>query len=98
MTLVDQQVAPRMHADVAEIRAEGDGLWGVERNDRYIDDLRRRLRTIGEHPERYPLVGASRPALRRVKSGRHIIFYREEAERVLIVRVLHERTEHQRRF
>ena len=88
----------RANADVAEIRVEGDSLWGVERNDRYVDDLRRRFRTIGEHPERFPLVGASRLALRRVKSGRHIIFYREEAERILIVRILHERTEHQRRF
>jgi len=88
----------RANADVAEIRVEGDKQWGVERNDRYIDDLRKRFRTIGGHPERYPLVGASRPAIRRAKSGRHIIFYREEAERVLIVRILHERTEYRWRL
>jgi toxin ParE1/3/4 len=88
----------RADADVAEIRVEGDRQWGVERNDRYVDDLRKRFRIIGANPERYPLVGASRPAIRRVKSGRHIIFYREEAERVLIVRILHERTEYRQRL
>lgn len=32
-----------------------------------------------------------RPGLRRVERGRHVIFYRETAEGILVSRILHQR-------
>ena len=81
-------------SDLRAIGGEPAPSWGADRHQRYLDDLMRRVLSVARHPERHPLVGASRPGIRRVKSGRHIIFYRDEPERVVIVRVLDERSDY----
>ena len=32
-----------------------------------------------------------RPGLRRMERGRHVVFYRQEAESILVSRILHQR-------
>lgn len=58
---------------------------------RYIEDIDRRLRWLRTNARQ----GRPRPALgsglRSVGVGRHVIFYRDLADRVVVVRVLHER-------
>jgi len=87
-------VSALARSDLESVRSASGADWSPERHRRYLDDLMRRVLAIGRNPERHPLVGASRPGMRRVKSGRHIVFYRDEPGRVVIVRILDERSDY----
>jgi toxin ParE1/3/4 len=83
-------------SDLREIVAQSRQAWGKVQATRYASDIAAALKKIGAHPDRYPLFGAERPDVRRLRSGRHILFYREDAEAVAVLRILHERMDHER--
>ena len=68
--------------------------WGEERTVQYLADLAAGLRRIGGNPAIGSFFGPEKPDLRRLRVGRHIIFYRDETDAVAVLRVLHERMEH----
>lgn len=82
--------------DLKDIADKGLESWGVVRSQRYIADITTVLEGIGMHPGRHPRFGSDRPELRRVKSGRHILFYREHEDVVAVLRILHESMDHER--
>jgi toxin ParE1/3/4 len=63
--------------------------WGVDQVLRYLDGLEGCCQQVAETP----LLGRSceevRPGLRRVEHGSHVIFYRVEADGILVSRILH---------
>lgn len=62
--------------------------WGVEQAGRYADGLQ----TLCELIARQPALGRTvetRPGLRRTEHASHVVFYRVQAEGILITRVLH---------
>jgi toxin ParE1/3/4 len=46
---------------------------------------------LADNPEAGRVCGDIRRGLRRMEHGRHVIFYRPDAEGILISRVLHQR-------
>jgi toxin ParE1/3/4 len=78
-------------ADVDRIYDYSVREWGARQADRYVVTIRSRIeglvtgRTTSRSAEE---VG---PGLRRALAGSHVVFFREDAAAVTVVRVLHQR-------
>lgn len=83
-------------ADLADILARSREEWGDGLARRYARGVADAVKRIGRHPERYPTFGSDRPGVRRLRVGRHILFFREHAAEIVVIRILHERMEHGR--
>ena len=77
--------------DLREILSQSRKDWGGDLAARYGAAVADGLKRIARHPDRFPAVGDSHPGLRRLRIGRHLVFYREEADAVIVIRILHER-------
>ena len=65
--------------------------WGKVQAARYINDLELCCQTLADNPALGRPGDDIRPGLRRLENGKHVIFYRQEREGILISRILHER-------
>ena len=65
--------------------------WGTDQAVRYIDDLEACCQTLADNPALGRTCDDIRPGLRRMESGRHIVFYRQETGGILVSRILHQR-------
>lgn len=74
--------------DLFDIALYGMEHFGLEASFNYRDMLKERLERVAEHPERYPLVEHIRRGYRRTVCGVHSIYYRIEADEVVIIRIL----------
>ena len=83
---------------MASIARESERSWGEAQRAKYLDELNRRIGGLADRPEVGPPYGASRPGLRRLHIRSHIVFYRFDDVRVLVVRVLHQRMDIERRL
>ena len=80
-------------------RAEADlfniGLytrtWGQTQTDRYVGQLEDCCQLLADNPALGRPCDEIRPGLRRMKQGKHVVFYREEPGGILISRILHQR-------
>lgn len=85
-------VRPQAEADLAEAR-----IWYEQQRsglgNEFLSDIARSMQALAEHPERHPLYyrGFRRILLRRFP---YKVFYRLEAERVVVFRVLHVKRDH----
>jgi len=79
------------------VEAEGDleGIYyrgvvefGLQQADDYYDGLVQRFQRIAEMPLMYPDVSYIREGYRRSVYGAHSIYYRNEADHILIVRII----------
>lgn len=78
-------------ADLVGIGGYTLRTWGVDQTLRYLDDLEACCRMLAGNPELGRVCDDVRPGLRRMESGRHVVFYREEAGGILVSRILHQR-------
>jgi toxin ParE1/3/4 len=78
-------------ADLRNIARYSGQEWGKARGNRYLSAIRDRFKLLQHRPQ----LGKVRRELgieyRSLLVGRHIIFYRDALEAVLVVRVLHQR-------
>ena len=65
--------------------------WGEDQTIRYIDGLESCCQQLAENPQLGRRCDHIRPGLRRMEHGRHVVFYRMEAEGILVSRILHQR-------
>jgi len=65
--------------------------WGPDQALRYLADLEGTCQTLANNPGCGRLCEHIRPGLRRLEQGRHVIFYRKDAQGILISRILHDR-------
>lgn len=75
-------------ADIRRVARETRANWGSEQATAYVAQLRDDIKSLRIYPLRFPAFEA-RPALRRMDSGRHAVFYLVFDDRIEIVRVLH---------
>ncbi|MBR0556665.1 type II toxin-antitoxin system RelE/ParE family toxin [Ciceribacter sp. L1K23] len=83
-------LSPAAEADLNEIWDYSAAAWGVDRADRYIDDIRdgcERLcfGTIRGRP------ADIRTGYLKHAVGSHMIYFRSSSDRVEIIRILHQR-------
>ncbi|MBD5782138.1 type II toxin-antitoxin system RelE/ParE family toxin [Pelagicoccus sp. NFK12] len=74
--------------DLLQIARYGDERFEREQSDRYRDKIKERLALISKNPRLYPTVNYIRKGYRRSVCGAHSIYFREEEEHVLVVRIL----------
>lgn len=83
--------APLATRDIDEIYDFSAERWGVQRAERYTGTIRARCEALAAGTLDGRSAGAVRAGYRRVTAGSHVVFYRETAQVVTVVRVLHER-------
>jgi plasmid stabilization system protein ParE len=77
---------------IGDIEGIGDYIArdNPERAISYIGELREKCLTLADYPERFPLVARyESQGIRRRVHGNYLIFYRIEAEQVVVLHVLH---------
>ena len=65
--------------------------WGDDQADRYLGDLEDCFQQLADTPGLGRQCDEIRPGLRRLEHGRHVIFYCQQAQGILISRILHRR-------
>jgi toxin ParE1/3/4 len=83
------QFSARSLVDIVDIAAVD--TWGEQQSRRCVGELRRRIDSLAERPELGPVARSKIEGLRRLRAGRHVIYYLPRAQQVVIVRVLHEK-------
>ncbi len=77
-------------ADLLDIATYTKHTWGQDQAIRYVDDLEACCRKLADNPEMGRACDHVRSGLRRMEHGRHL-FYRIEAKRIVVSRILHQR-------
>ena len=80
----------RAEADLFNIGLYTFRTWGDIQTDRYIRQLEDCCQLLADNPALGRKYDEIRPGLRRMKQGKHIVFYREESGGILICRILHQ--------
>jgi toxin ParE1/3/4 len=78
-------------ADLLGIGAYTLSTWGEDQAIRYLDDIEGCCQTLADNPMLGRTCDAVRPGLRRMASGRHVIYYREVTRGIFVSRILHQR-------
>lgn len=69
--------------------------WGSAQAEHYLSQLRAAVERVVEHVVEHPRSGriheVAANEYRAVRSGRHLIFYRLDADAIVVVRILHDR-------
>jgi toxin ParE1/3/4 len=81
----------RGEADLLSIGAYTLRTWGENQAVRYIGDLEACCQMLADNPALGRTCDDVRPGLRRMESGRHVVFYREDTGGILVSRILHQR-------
>jgi toxin ParE1/3/4 len=85
------RLSRRAETDLLNIGAYTRDTWGEDQAVRYIDDLAACCQMLADSPALGRKCDDVRPGLRRMESGRHVVFYREETNGILVSRILHQR-------
>ena len=78
-------------ADLHNIGAYTLRIWGETQADRYLAQLEDCCQRLADHPALGRACDEIRSGLRRMEQGRHVVFYREEPDGIVISRILHQR-------
>ena len=66
-------------------------MWGLSQAARYLRELEACCQRLADNPALGRPCDDIRPGLRRMKQGKHVVFYREEPSGIFISRILHGR-------
>ncbi len=81
----------RAEADLLNIAGYTLRKWGKVQAARYLKELEASCRLIADNPDLGRVCDNIRPGLRRHEHGKHVLFYRQEREGILVSRILHHR-------
>ena len=84
-------VAFSARADLEDIARYTERRWGAARKRLYLDALRDRFAQLRTSPGLGAARDDVRSGYRSIASGSHVVFYRETADSIEILRVLHQR-------
>jgi toxin ParE1/3/4 len=88
----------RAEADLLSIGEYTLRTWGKAQAARYIGELEICCQTMADNPGLGRPCDDVRPGLRRLEHRKHVIFYRQEREGILISRILNKRMIPDRHF
>lgn len=83
-------ITPLAKLDIVEIYQFSKAEWGAAPARRYANDLRGRLKALAIGQLSGQSADGVTAGLRRQVSGAHVIWFRHETDRVLIIRILHQ--------
>ncbi len=76
--------------DLMDIWRDTAERWGPDQADRYLDEIDTALKALARNPRRGAECPDLLPGARRQVTGRHLVFYEEDATRIMVIRVLHQ--------
>jgi toxin ParE1/3/4 len=80
----------RADADLLGIAVYTLETWGDAQATRYLGELEASCQMLADNPRLGRSCDHVRPGIRRMEHGKHVVFYREEPEGILVVRILHQ--------
>ena len=87
--MATERFSRRAKADLLSIGAYTIQTWGTAQAERYLDSLQGCAKMLARNPALGRRCDWIRPGLRRFEKGRHVFFYREEGDGILVSRILH---------
>lgn len=89
--MADYSLTRKARTDLLQIGRYTQRRWGAGQRRKYLDQMAARMPALAVEPG----MGAPRDDLREgyrsFRQGRHLIFYRQSGDGILVVRVLHVR-------
>jgi toxin ParE1/3/4 len=83
--------SPRAGSDLDEIYDYTDAKWGFQQAEDYIFEIRDRCQSLAAGTN----VGVSMADIKHgyclIRCGAHHIFYKDDGDRITIIRILHQR-------
>lgn len=89
--MAEFRLTPAALRDLESIWQYTAQQWGEAQAERYVDALHASFATIAHAPLAAPACDHIRTGYRRQGVQRHAVYYRLDADVVIVVRVLHER-------
>lgn len=83
-------VSPEAEADLRGIWMYSFETWGAAQADKYLNELDARMVGLAMGRTASRAADDVTPGLRRALAGAHVVFYREDAAAVTVIRVLHQ--------
>lgn len=80
----------RARADLRSIAEYTRTRWDDAQAVSYLDNLRRACQRIASNPA-IGRADAALPRYLRLEQGKHVLFFRRDADGILVVRILHQR-------
>ena len=87
--MAEHRLSSRAEADLAGIADYTIETFGIEQARRYRDEFETCFENLAENPRRGRSAEPLAPGLRRFEHRSHVVFYVEDGNGVLIVRILH---------
>ena len=87
---------PRARQDLDEIWDYTADRWGLGQAEAYARQLWEDIQRVADNPSFGRECGEVRPGYRKYPSGSHVPYYRLTDDGIDIVRILHERMDHER--
>lgn len=81
--------SPRARRDLDDIWGYSIRIWGAAQAEHYLRQVFAAARTIAENPMAGRNCDEIRPGYRKLPVGVHVIFYRLEQGKPVIMRILH---------
>ncbi|MCB2050178.1 MAG: type II toxin-antitoxin system RelE/ParE family toxin [Novosphingobium sp.] len=94
----DLHIGRRAASDLAEIADYTIAEFRIERACKYRDLLQACFKSLLENPHLGRSADELAPGMRRIRQQAHVIFYQSTDNGILIVRVLHQSRECERRL
>ena len=83
-------------SDLVDIWVETVQHWGEAQADRYLDDIERALMELVANPQMGTSCSDLLHGARKLITGRHLLFYEVDPDRIFVIRVLHQSMDVQR--
>ncbi|MDI9349264.1 MAG: type II toxin-antitoxin system RelE/ParE family toxin [Candidatus Symbiobacter sp.] len=87
--MVKYSLSLRADLDLEHIYSEGWNLFGEKQAELYYDGLIDLFKLLAASPKIGRKLNPRKPSLRMHSYKSHVVYYREEKDGILIVRVLH---------
>ena len=86
----DIHLSEAAKSDLVDIWVETDRQWGAAQADRYLDDIERALKGLIANLHMGSDCSDLLQGARKLITGRHLIFYEVDLDRIFVIRVLHQ--------
>ena len=85
-------------SDLVDIWVETDQQWGEAQADRYLDDIDRVLKGLIANPQMGSECSNLLQGARKMITGRHLVFYEVDPQKIFVIRALHQSMDVSRRL
>jgi toxin ParE1/3/4 len=86
----DIHLSQAARSDLVDIWAETYRQWGAAQADRYLDDIDRALQGLIANPQMGSDCSDLLQGARKLITGRHLVFYEVDPDRIFVIRILHQ--------